>query len=298
MSHPPLRYTLPIVLLLLACAADPAPPAWVDPTADDDWSDLVPTPSRGPALTADEVAERVALALADGLPLPQPVLADYRELLAHGDAACPGDTFAEGFQVIGGCTTAEGYTYQGAAGLQVDDRRTVAEDGSWTGEASVLTAPADYVITRPDGTRLQAGGTLSIRVARDAGGDRWSAAILGTWQDDGLPGWLGDGYSGALTVEGSEPPGGEPTQKVDGALTVHGASLQLAGVLVAPETCADGAQAGAVRLRQDDGTWYTLTLDAGCGGCGTLTWDDTEALGEACVDLSALPASLAEARQW
>lgn len=280
--------------LLVGIGCAPPPPGWVDPTADDDWSALVPADEHAPAWDAAAFAERFDAAFAAGVPLPQPVLAAYRELLGHGDATCPGTTFEDGFLVMGSCTTAEGYTYSGAAGLQTEDLREGDPEGDWTGTATVTSAPADYVITRPDGTRLLVGGNLAVSVARSTDNQEWSARIAGTVQDEAAAGWLGDGYSGNLDVVGHLDPHGS-WQWLHGSFTTLGVTLDLVQLEVRPEACADGFFRGTVRMRQTDATWYEMVLPEGCARCGPLTWEGDTALGEACLDPAPLFASMAEA---
>ena len=103
--------------MLAAGCASPAPAAWVDETADDHWELGVSTDAAGPLWTAQEVADQVDLGLSLGFPTPQVLLADYTELLSHGDETCPGSEFEGGFVMLGGCSTADGYRFSGAAGV-------------------------------------------------------------------------------------------------------------------------------------------------------------------------------------
>lgn len=282
-------------LLGVGCA--PPLAGWVDPTADDDWSALVPAGEHTPAWDAAGFAERFDTAFSTGVPLPQPVLDAYRELLSHGDATCPGTDFEDGFLVMGSCTSAEGYTYSGAAGLETEDLREGDPEGDWTGSARVQSAPADYVITRPDGTRLLVGANLMVSVARSTDTQQWSTRIAGTVQDEAATGWLGEGYSGSLEVEGRTDADGS-RQWLQGGFTTLGVTLDLVQLEVRPEACADGFVGGTVRMRQEDATWYALVLPEGCGRCGPLTWEGDTALGEACLDPAPLVASMAEAARF
>jgi hypothetical protein len=283
---------LALLAAILGCSDAPPPSsAWTDPSEDDDWASLVPSGEHAPRWTADEVAAQFDVALASGVPLPGPVFAAYEELRTHGDGACPGDQFEGGFLVIGTCTSEEGYTYSGSAGITETDARVFADDGTWTGSYFRMTSPADYFIVRPDGTRLRAGGNLRQEATRSADRTTWSNAIAGTMIDEGADGWLRDGFSGALEIRGEEAYGGR-FGTFEGSLTVSGVSLEFVAVQVQPDSCPDGLHGGTVRLRQDDATWYDIAFETGCGACGTLTWNETDALGKVCLDVSPLHAAL------
>lgn len=268
---------------MLACAPSPA---WVDPAADDDWSAAVEAPEHAAAWDAAGVADAFDAALADGLPLPQAALADYVELMGHTDPSCPDAAFSEGFLELDGCTADSGYTYRGSAGLVRADTRVIADDGSWTGGYELYFAPADYVILRPDGTGLVAGGNAQVRISHANGQASWNLRLTGTFADAGAGGWLAGGYSGELAIRGDDA--GGPHQTLDGALSVGGAAVTFASVGVAPQTCADGLTGGTIGVRQPDATWYSIALPEGCGSCGEAVWNGTEAIGAVCVDATAL----------
>lgn len=281
-------------LLIAGCA--PAEPGWLDPSADDAWDELVEEVRHEPGWDAGEVGAQVDLALADGLPLPHPVLDRYRELLTHGDATCPGDTFTGGFLVVGSCTSADGYTYSGSAGLVEEDQREGDPEGEWTGYALVHSAPADYVVTRPDGSRLAVGGNLYVRAEREGSTELWVSRIAGTIVDDGADGWLAGGYSGSIELQSTEEDGATWV-KLHGSLTVAGVSLELADLELDDAACPGGVARGGLAVRQPDATWYELEFPEGCGSCGPVTWDRSTELGEACVDPAPLWAAVDAARR-
>lgn len=301
LPRPPARRLRPTRFLavagLAACASPPTSSSWVDPAADDDWSSLVETYEHQAEWSAEEVAAQIEAGLSAGLPQPAEVFDRFDELMTHTDDSCPGSTFNGGFLLVGICTTEEGYQFSGAAGLTGEDNRIYDEEGGWSGEATRMSSPFDYMIVRPDGTRLNAGGNVTQWVSADPGQERWSAEVSGTFKDDGATGWLADGYSGALRVSGQEDAGGI-SGEIDGYLTLQGVSLQLQGLWFSPETCPDGPTQGMIKLRQHDSTWYTLRLTGPCGGCGELVWDDTEPMGEVCADLSPLVTGLMDAAAW
>lgn len=237
-----------------------------------------------PTLDAAGFAAAFDAVLAAGFPLPQTVFADYRELLGHGDGSCPAPGGSEYFDVPQGCTTGDGFTFRGHAGVMVSDSRVYSRDGSWTGAFAQFSDPADYSITRPDGTGLQAGGILETLVMQEGGVTTWSAAMAGTFLDEGQPDWLGDTFSGGFDLAGSGT-GDAAAQTVDGELSIGAVALGFEALELSPGTCPTGAIGGALSLRQSDATWFTLTLADGCGACGSLVWNGVDQLGEACVNL-------------
>lgn len=281
---------------LAGCQGE-TPAAWEDPTADDDWSALIDSGDADAVWTAEAVGAAIDAALAAGLPTAQPALDDFRALLAHGDAACPGETVGEGFAVVGACTSAEGYAFSGAAGLSVTDTRTWTEEGAWSGDYTLITAPADFRIARPDGVALSAGGTLRIQQSNDGREHHWTSEVSGTWVDPAAEtGWLAAGVSGSLTLDGSEPVEGASRAFVTGDLTLGGASVLFEEVSLAPDGCPDQLWDGALAVRHPAGRWYRLVLDGRCGSCGEVADDAGEALGRACVDPAPLFHAAAAAR--
>lgn len=284
-----LPFGMLVALTLAGCAALPV--AWEDPSADDDWSTAIDTPEHRADWDAAGVAAAFDLALGLGFPAPQAVLADYVELMTHTDASCPGEYFAEGFLELGGCTSDEGYTYRGSAGLMRTDTRVYAEDGSWTGDYGLMFAPADYVIIRPDGSQLDAGGNASVQVRQDDQQRNWNTRMTGTFADADAGGWLAGGVSGDLSVQGHA--GSEVEQVIDGSLSVAGAAVVFSLLRLEPEACPEGAVSGTLGIRQPDSTWYEVVLPEGCGSCGPAVWNGTEDVGEVCLDFGPALDSIA-----
>jgi hypothetical protein len=272
------------LLSLLGCAAAPA--GWLDPAADDDWSDAIATTEHRAEWDTEQVAKAFRTSLSHGFPVPQAVLTDYIELMTHADASCPNGHFSEGFLEMGGCTSNEGYTYRGAAGLVRTGTAVYGEDGSWTGDYGLGFAPADYVILRPDGTGLEAGGNVNVQIIQDAHQSNWNARITGTFIDAGAGGWLAGGFSGDLLVSGHA--GLQVEMTIDGPMSVDGAAVVFSSLTLSLDDCPDGAISGTVRIRQPDGTWYEVVLGEGCGSCGPGRWNDVEDIGEVCLDLEPI----------
>lgn len=284
-----------VALLLIGCRGPQEESRWVDVTADDLWPvDSGPPP--GPAWTAQEVADRVDEAVSLGIPSPQRVLEDYLELLSHGDEGCPGSYFEEGFVVLGGCDSLEGYHFTGAAGVVREDERQ-GEGDQEHGHLRISSAPADYVITRPDGSRLIAGGTFFLEQRVQDHRMEWSVRIGGTFEDEAAADWLGAGFSGLLSFDGLADAQGEQ-QRVTGSMSVGDVAIDMQDVVVQPSVCPDGFMGGRFRVRQADATWNTVELPQGCGACGEVLWEGKEPLGSGCVDPQPWIQHLAALRTW
>lgn len=293
------RRAVSVTPLLFACVCsgcggdDPskapgseAATGWTDPAADDDWSDLIDPPPEGTAATAADVEAGIARALAHGAPSASVVFARYLDLLDQGDADCPGSAMAGGFEVHGVCTSAAGVTFSGVAGLVTMDERLDTTDGDWTGRYSVMTAPADFVITRADGTQLQAGGVLRYEEQRGPS-LQWTSQVAGTWADGDATGWLGEGFSGELHVQGEDRGGGERTLRFNGGYSAGVDTIGFDGVFLSDRDCPDGVFQGKLGLRLGDGQWAGLQFDR-CAACAEAVLDDGTALGEVCVDRDLL----------
>lgn len=249
------------VLLAAACASPDGP------SGPGDDGTPAPVEGREPALSADEAAAELQ-ALADrAFPDPSVLREVYLSMIRAGEAACPGedDQLEDGSIPLAGCTSESGYTYVGLS-------EYTEQDDAWALDLG------DFYITDPDGHTFAVGGTFAW-----AGGETWSAEALGSFSYPAAEGWLGLGGSLALWIEG-----GEGWLSIDGGV----GTLEAGGHLYFDElTWECGAQpAGGLRLRGPEGSWYRVDLD--CSGCGPLTYAGDAALGEVCVDLSALGAAL------
>lgn len=271
------------MLWLLACAAPSTDTAERDLTADDAWGSLIAPEDASAPWDAATVEDIVARALRFGVPHPLDQLNAYLPLLAHGDASCPGAEFAEGFVQLSGCTTDDGYTFRGAAGVARADDRVTQSDGRRVGTWSMQFQPADFVVLRPDGSGLRAGGAPMLLVQTDARGRRWSSTVGGTWRDEADAGWLGAGYSGMLITQGLDE--GVARQVFEGPMGVGDAHLMFSQLRVEAD-CA-GAAGGTLSVRRADGAWASVSW-TGCAPCGAAVDDDGVAFGDACPDLSAL----------
>ena len=293
-----MRFGFAIVALGIGCgskaptAEPPADPSdWVDPAADDDWSHLIDEAAGGAALSGDDVEAALNEALALGIPTAGEVFTRYYELLALGDETCPGSALAGGFEVFGSCTAESGVVYSGVSSLDVTDDR-VYEDDEWvSGEYFIRTSPADYVITRTDGTALEAGGFIQFRRSPEGMDHRWTVGIEGSWRDSSADGWLGQGISSGVLIQGGSRDGAPLFLELDGAYTVGSASLSFDRLTVLPEDCPDGFDQGSVAFRDGGGALVTVAFSP-CSVCGPGVLSDGTELGEICVDPTPLMAAV------
>jgi hypothetical protein len=224
-----------------------------------------------PTLTAEEVGADIATLAGRDLPDPVALRALYLGLLHAGDAGCPGedvDDIADGSIPLEGCTSTTGYTYRGLS--EYDE----GEAGGWWFGLTL----GDLYITEPDGDLL---------------------AVTGTFSYDGDDGWLGEGGSVALWLEGAATASGRGVALqggVGGPQTGSGLFFRdlYFGDITGPggQTACGAHPSGGVSVRGNDGRWYDLDL-TDCGGCGTVSFEGS-ALGDACADLTALGAALLE----
>jgi hypothetical protein len=269
-------------------------PPWTDPAADDDWSHLIDPVPESPPPTPQAVSEALQAALNLGIPTMGVLLSRYRELYAQGDAACPGSAFAGGFEVFGSCVAESGVEFSGVAGIDETDGRVYEGDAWVSGRYEVRTSPADYTITRTDGTQLQAGGFYMFFRETMGGRSMWSTTLEGSWSDSAAEGWLYEGISMTLTVQGQVETTGESGIRLDGSYTVGGTSLSFTDLRASSGSCDHGGVEGSVTVRLAGGELATVFLER-CTHCGPTTLTDGSDLGEVCIDptplLSAIDAS-------
>jgi len=282
--------------LTMGCAGEPprdpsvsqAPDAWVDPAADDDWSHLIePEPSL-PDLTAERVQAAIEETLSLGIPNAAEAIGSYRTLLSQGDEVCPGSAFEGGFEVFGECTSTSGVIFSGVAGVLEEDDR-VWDGDDWTGSFSLLTGPADYTITRTDGSRLEAGGFINYRHERDERAN-WSVTFEGSWSDSAASGWLGAGVSSALRVNGRQT-NRDDGLELDGSYTIAATSLGFDLLRLSSESCEGEVAEGTMTLRT--GGYPEVALEfTPCTRCASATTEDGTELGEVCIDPAPLLAAI------
>ena len=294
-----MRCVFATVALVVGCGSDPASDggpsagqlAWVDPASDDDWSHLIDEAEGSEPLSAADVEPQLNAALALGIPNAGEVFSRYYELLADGDETCPGSALAGGFEVFGSCTAESGVVFSGVSSLDETDDRVYDGDEWVSGEYTIRTSPADYIITRTDGTALEAGGFIQFRRSPEGEEYRWTVGVEGSWRDTAASGWLGEGVSSGLLIQGAGRDDRPGMMELDGAYTVGSASLAFDRLTVRPQDCASGFVQGSVSFRSGGGALVAVEFPS-CGACGPATLSDGTVLGEICVDPAPLLAAV------
>jgi hypothetical protein len=80
---------------------------------------------------------------------------------------------------------------------------------------------------------------------------------------------------------------------IEGAVGFGGSWMAFDHVVLAEGACG-WAPTGAVEVRDPGGAWHRLDFGATCTPCADVVFDGAAALGEVCVDLSAVPLALAD----
>lgn len=285
-----------LLVVLWACAAPVAGGA--QETADPGQglqSEPEPEPDGTPwaapeASLADHLAA-LAQVLPGGLPDPTQLDAVYDEVVTHGDERCPiYEEVQEGDQSevwSGGCSSAEGYAYEGLV--------THTDMHEKEGDLTVFRGMGDLSsirVTDANGNTFTSGGEYFLDLYEIAGQQVWASTVGGSWSYPGAAGWLGQGVTAAILVEGAGLRD-ETAMRVDGGVTWATVSLGFVEVEVDSEVCG-GLPSGEVSLRDGSGHWYSLPF-AGCEPCATAYWDG-EAVGEACIGEEIGAALLAYGR--
>jgi hypothetical protein len=229
--------------------------------------------AQAPSWTAEEVAAAVDRALSMGFQSPLDAAEAWRGIVDEGrDEGCPE---GGGYSFIGSgsdCDTASGYHYSGLI------EYTEASDG---GAYQVKLSADGYALT-PAGEVFSAAVEADLELG--AGEPRSVLSIWsGSMQYPPADGWLGEGVSQLFWCSG-EVSGGESWLECVGSYSLGNQGHLYFEDFTLESGCEGGT--GLLKIREDTGWWYDLTLD--CSSCGALRFDERVELGEVCVDLSAL----------
>lgn len=221
-----------------------------------------------PTWDADGVTEQLAALPALGLPDPGTLLEIFQGMWVGADPDCPhiGGSYSL-VESFGGCETDDGYTF---GGVSIYDP---GEDGDFW-------LLGDCFIVDDQDRTFYASGEIDL-VSTDEG---WTSKLTGIW-----------GYPGAESPWASLVPGLALwlSRDLDGVHLGGSYGLGDLHLFFDEVNVADGCPTGTVWLRDPQGSWYLLSLDEDCSGCGELTYGDV-VLGEACVDLASATEDLAD----
>jgi hypothetical protein len=273
-------------ILLLGCASPPAEDTGIAPSEESgqsswDWDGL------SPDWTNEQVAEELDGILSLGLPRAEVICENILDLLARGDPTCPGHPMqiSKPYVTLQGCTADSGYGYRG---LLVFEEDLKLED-----EAEVFTqftSTADFEIIHPTGEIFLGGGGVEYKRRMSEGQELVVEArggITGMWEDPlHEQGWLSEGISAYLSMSLVRNTIGEQLQ-ITGALGIGKSHLYFDTLSYEPGECDDAPVSGGIWIRQPDSSWFQLNFDSDCG-CPELSWNETESMGELCVDTSLI----------
>ncbi len=237
-----------------------------------------------PLWTAEQAALEIALGLAEGLPEPRLPMDTYLGLMAQGDADCPGHSTQLKSDVLYGCESAAGIWFEG-----------ISMYGREEGEGGVGSVfeflSGDFVIQDVDGRILEVGGHVVHSLFPSDGGYTYGLEFVGSWLLTPSETFLDPMNSLVLDV----------TLDSEGLVVLAGGwgrgGIDLFFDVLSFDGSCEGHATGTVQIRDSTGTWYALTLQDSCTGCGEVIWGGTTSLGEACVDLRATGDELASTLQ-
>ena len=264
---------------------------------EDDTQDTVGSVDSGdsggaessPIYTAQDVGQLVAELAETGLPTARELRDSYQTLMLNGDEGCPGSA-TEIEDLLEGCTSETGWYFGGLLTFVTEE----VEDEEGRRAKNFWTDTCDFQIVSPTGVALIGGGDIEGRWQQQ-GSERLvsTSMVKGTWiYPESEHNWLSAGMSMDLAFRLDREEGAD-NLNLWGTFGTPGIDLYLDNLYFdGNEACGGQVSSGTSWLRQADGTWYEMVWAEDCSGCFTVEWDFTEDLGEACIDLSGLKATV------
>jgi hypothetical protein len=240
-----------------------------------------------PQWTRAQVSEELEIALAYGVPRAEVVRDHILDLLALGDAACPGheDQISNVEYGLEGCTADSGYTYRGL--LVYEEEFEEDESAQFLLQKVSM---ADFEIIHPTGEIFYGGGSIDYERQQSMGAENHQESrslIRGMWADPlHTESWLASGISAYLSML-MEEDDGEVMLQVEGSLGIAGHYLYFDALEFLSTDCGAQPRSGEIWIRQPDSSWFQLKFSGDCG-CPQLMWNDQESFGELCVDTEVL----------
>lgn len=241
--------------------------------------------------TAEDVGQTITEVFGGGFPNGVLMRDTYMAIMAESDPTlCP--VFASEYtgdypdditeENILGCTATSGYYYSGVC---MYDELETTDDAGYT---LIWGLGGDFLLAYPDGSEFAAGGGVTYTGVRATDGtETFDSTTRGTWYDESLQNWLGQGFSGLFSTTGGLDADGHWVT-VHGGVAVGSADLFFDEVTWTWSDTCDGQPSGVINLRDERGYWYAWTLPDDCSGCGNVVFHDSDDLGELCLDLAAL----------
>ena len=227
-------------------------------------------------------------ALGAGLPQVHAVRSVYLGFFEYGDPICPGHADYIDDLWLYGCYSDALVFFSGVS------EYVGASDAAAEPATRSYSIFGDLLFIDREQRRFDGGGDVwsTVSVHGDGDAERWTRH-LGTWAYAGHDGLLDAGVSGVLDQWHTRA-GDDDTLRVDGSVQFRGASLRFEQLELGLEGACAGEATGALALRAPTGGWYRVALGETCGTCGPAVFEGREAIGEVCVDLSALQGQARE----
>ncbi len=312
---------------LLACADDPKSAPEVDaadptvspsdPDGPSSWDPdpYLPDGTDTAAYSQSEMEAALAIGLETVLTLsPEPLFDAYDGAMRDQEAYCPayyevdGNTFW-----YSSCTTTSGTWYSGYGFDYIYEDVALDESGNLWDMRAVSGAAT---VRDASGATFHLGG--GVQSGSSIGDDGWHVqlnTVQGSFRSDAPDlgeTWLGRGVSPYhYAYVGSNPDldsGDGPAryifvQSAVGNINAEGLSIDIADLLMATEDvgwpCALEPMA-TISVRLPTGAWYTVSFDiedtsrggwrltGDCDGCGEVTDNRGDVVGEACIDATPI----------
>lgn len=295
-----------LLLPLIGCGPDPAPPEPVEPDEPPidpaPWT-FVSTGDEAPGFEPETLGRVVEAAAAQVLTYDaEPVIDAYTALFeGSSDATCPTVTLdpSGNRYWVDGCTADDG-TFFGGYLSDVRFTDTVDAEAGLVYNGTQLAG--NVALIGPEGAFDLEGSALWIDgVSLDGAVELVVSALVGGFYLQGDPSWLGEPASVNVTLTGYSVPayGGVATQ-ADGSVPVvvdgdrydvwfHAVSVGDAGV----GSLCEEEPGGMLEIRDPWGRWVEVTfhgpvigVDGGdpsrCDGCGDALFDGQE-IGSVCA---------------
>jgi hypothetical protein len=288
-----------LIWLLWGCA-DGQPVTGPAPTDSGDLDDTDTQRSwswegLAPIWSAEEVTDEISSALSYGLPRGEVLAGHILDLLSRGDELCPGHPMmiSMPYTTLKGCTAQTEYSYRGIL-VYEDEVEEIAQQS--VERRRQFTSTADFEIIHPTGEIFYGGGNFDYWRERSMESDiviGGGALITGMWGDPLHEAeWMRSGISAYMTaIYELKQDGTEHWIRLDGTLGLGGHHLYFNDLQYSSEVCGDSPMGGELWIRQPDTSWYQLRFDSSCD-CADLTWNQTDDLGEICVDTSVWMADV------
>ncbi len=307
------------IMLISACGGDETESSGSTPLRQPTPYDPTPPDATPPKYDAAAITAALPSVLATLVTIdPDHMRSVYEGFYALNDGVCPAvsvyptdDGSGTTTYWADDCVTADGTRFAGGAYLTTFTGRDNG-DGSFTDGYTLYSDGSDATIVAADGRSLTLNTYMEAAVIR--GGDStytWSYAYVygdGALVVDEVSAagdlWLTGARKGLVVVGGYADSYGTRTLDIQAGLSLDGSdfvAVSTDALSVNPTLACTTEPAGALSLRDTEGTWYDVRFDANppdeetepgvCDGCGTVLAAGRE-LGAGCPATGAFDGLL------